>query len=129
MADVGEKRKGSVAERKIIIGVPVLPGLPLQSETTIRVDGSDSDSISSNQYEMNEAGVTSHGQHGPSSPVSAAAPLEPKWKMQHVDFIPGSLKGKSEDFERFRSVFCRCGPTLHVVLSTVLRAQNRTVHS
>ncbi|KAK2148924.1 hypothetical protein LSH36_474g00037 [Paralvinella palmiformis] len=101
MADVGEKRKGSVAERKIIIGVPVLPGLPLQSETTIRVDGSDSDSISSNQYEMNEAGVTSHGQHGPSSPVSAAAPLEPKWKMQHVDFIPGSLKGKSEDFERF----------------------------
>ena len=101
MAETGEKRKGSVSEKKIIIGVPVLPGLPLQSETTIRVDGSDSDSVGSNQYDIGhpEASLTSRGDC-PASPTSSK-PQEQSWKLQHVDFIPNAVKGKSDDFERF----------------------------
>lgn len=45
----GNKRE-SVGEKKLIIGVPVLPGLPLQTETTIR--DPDVDSVSSSTMEV-----------------------------------------------------------------------------
>ena len=87
-------------ERKIIIGVPVLPGLPLQTE--IRLDGSDSDSIGSNQFDSLSQGAPEPvlPSRGASAPPSA--PAEPKWKLQHMDFIPNVIKGKNEDFERFK---------------------------
>lgn len=102
---MSEKRDSppSFQEKKIIIGIPVLPGLPSFTETTIRVD-EDVTSTSGTTAVHSEEGATA-------VPVTAPAQSQEqqqrRWNLQHVDFIPNMVKGKGEEYERFSALVDR----------------------